>query len=206
MFTVVQNDKIESNLIFILSMIILIGVLIYLFYVQIFSSNQSQELSCQNNQCKINLYTGIRTCPTDFTTITYQPSNEICTNRGRCPQQYPCIDNGDWIDCSTSGKCPENDENCSCFNFGQCASNISMAWKIQDELYFNFNSGTVNNKLYGIPIFSYADYINGIVACRLDINSKNLISYKYCSTGNYVEDEVNGFICCSYTNDCLYQS
>ena len=207
MITITKSDKLENLLILIISIIIIVGVLIYIF-VLVFSNNEengSNQLSCIINQCKININTGTRTCPDDGETIMYDIITEICTNRNKCPPQFPCIDNGSWIDCSNGGNCLENDPNCSCYNFGQCAKNISMAWKFGDEFYYNFNNGKVNNKIYGIPIYPYSEYTNGLVSCRIDISNKNLVAYQYCISGKYTEDLINGFICCSYNDSCIYE-
>lgn len=209
MITITKSDKLENLLILIISIIIIVGVLIYIFVLVFYNNEENgsntNELSCIVNQCKININTGTRTCPDDGETIMYDIITEICTNRNKCPPQFPCIDNGSWIDCSNGGNCLENDPNCSCYNFGQCAKNISMAWKFGDEFYYNFNNGKVNNKIYGIPIYPYSEYTNGLVSCRIDISNKNLVAYQYCISGKYIEDLINGFICCSYNDSCIYE-
>lgn len=207
MITITKSDKLENILILIISFGSILAVLIYIFILIFTNQDENQssnDLSCIVNQCKININNGVRTCPKEGEIITFNSTQEICTNRNKCPPQFPCIDNGSWIDCSNNGNCPEGDENCTCYNFGQCPKNISMAWKFGDEFYYNFNTGKVNNKIYGIPIFPYNEYTNGLVSCRLDINNKNLVAYKYCLAGKYIEDLENGYICCSYNNSCNY--
>lgn len=207
MITITKSDKLENLLIFFISIIVIVGILIYIF-ILIFTTPEngmSQPLECIVNQCKININTGIRTCPEEGKSLLYNVSSEICTNRNKCPIQFPCIDNGSWIDCSNNSNCPVGDENCSCYNFGQCPKNISMAWRFGDEFYYNFSTGKVNDKIYGIPIFPYNEYTNGLVSCRLDIKNKDLVAYKYCLAGKYIEDTQNGFVCCSYTDSCNYE-
>lgn len=193
-----NNDKFIIIFIF----ITLLGFSGFLLIYGIQGGSQKQSfISCIFEKCKINILDGKRTCSDKI--IEYDPTKEVCTNEKQCPSSFPCVDNGKWIDCSTN-ICPIENPNCNCYNFGQCASNISMAWKLEKDKYYNFSTGTVNNKKYGIPIFPYTDYKNNIISCRLNIELEKNINYTLCTAGNYVKDEKNGYICCSYNDTCQY--
>jgi len=204
MTVIYQDDSVENKFIISFLVIFILGFTIFITtYAFVVDIQENPFLTCISEPCKINIYTGVRTC-TQGERITYDPTTEVCTQIGQCPNSFPCVDNGSWIDCSKN-ICPSTNIDCNCYNFGQCPKNISMAWKKEKEIYYSFSTGNVNNKKYGIPIFPYQDYKNNITSCRLRVEQEIFINFPICTAGNYFKDESNGFICCTYNNSCEYQ-
>jgi len=201
MKTIIKYDTVENRIILSFTLIFLFGfTLFFVLYGFVYATEKVEQIDCLFERCKINISTGIRTC-IDSGIIKYDPVKEVCTADFQCPSPFPCVDNGSFIDCSTN-VCP-NETQCNCYNFGQCPYNISMAWRKEGVSYISFSTGTINNKIYGIPIFPYTEYKSNIVSCRLPLSEERFINHKICTAGNYVKDTINGFVCCSYTDSCV---
>jgi len=121
--------------------IIFILVMLYLLLISGFetkSNNTSLNITCPEGQCGTDLFTGFKTCPTNFESIVINPSQSVCNNPFVCDN--PITPYALQSDGSTdlNGVCEPNTR-CACLRTLQCPSYI--------QSIFNVSNGNISQPL-----------------------------------------------------------
>lgn len=198
------------NVIFILLLCIFVFVI---FILNIISSFKIVETlsRCTPNQCKLNLITGIKTCPDKNNIIYFDYKKEICASKYSCDSplmKYSVLSDG-------SSKILESCPNltvCNCSMTPKCADYISSSFK-----YFNLP----NNYKYITPVEKNTSDKCSITRLELSYISKyadstlgttnNIVNLMYsdkvCPRGMFVNIKndlanINEFGCIYHSDKC----
>lgn len=110
--------------------------------------------TCEEGDCKFDLLTGVKTCPTSDEEIEFDPTKEGCTPPEYCV--YSQWTNALQPDGSTDGygRCQPGDQ-CACLRAPICGPTYSSTWTIEDGRYTPvdpWNSVSMRTRISGQPL------------------------------------------------------
>lgn len=127
------SSKTADYLVVVMLMLFLIAFMAYLAYLYYLDEENTKRdregFSCVKGQCKINLISGIKTCPQEGESTVTLEAEEICQGATTCPRQLPYPINEDQSTGGTTDSC-ENGKNCNCSSRPRCQPHISAALKL----------------------------------------------------------------------------
>lgn len=108
----------------IVTFILVAALVVFLVFLILKQKTQNSEALCPAGQCPTNLYSGIKTCPSNKTDmLQYNPAFEVCNPPNLCTSNLtPFAVQTDFSAVSGLG-CPNN-STCNCVTKAQCPNYI----------------------------------------------------------------------------------